>query len=258
MDNELRIQVQRILSSDRNWAAYALADLQPAFADDCVWHIGKSAEGEGVILLYSGLEPTILFVMGPVSAVAAALAQANLPERIYLNTRPEHLSLLTERYDLQGELHAMWRMVLVEAQAGKPALTDGLVRLGEQDVVRIQELYGHGGPFTPDMFSAYQLKDGCFFGIEAADQTLLAVGGTHIIDWQAGIAAVGNMYTHPAHRGKGYARAILNVLVQTLQQGKIVTIVLNVDQRNQGARAIYEKLGFQVYTSFLEGVGVRR
>lgn len=258
MNDTLLAQVQRILSADRNWAAYALADLQPAFADECVWQIGKSVEGEGVILLYSGLTPTILFTLGPVSAVAAALAQADLPEQIYLNVRPEHLPLLTERYDLQGELYPMWRMVLTESAPAVPGTVAGLVRLGAEDAERITALYRHGGPFTPGMFSAYQLHDGCFWAVEAGDKTLLAVGGTHIIDWQAGVAAIGNMYTHPAHRGQGYARAILNALVQTLQQGKITTIVLNVDQRNPGARALYEKLGFQVYTPFFEGVGVKR
>lgn len=258
MAGELLLQVEQILSTDRTWAAYALADLQPAFAEDCVWYVSSSAEGAGVILLYRGLEPTILFTMGPGSAVEMALALADLPEQIYLNVRAEHLPLLTARYELQGELYPMWRMVLTEATPAAPMPVAGLVRLMSQDVDRIAALYRHGGPFTPGMFSAYQLHDGCFFGIEDNDKNLLAVGGTHIVDWQAGIAAIGNMYTHPAHRGQGYARTILQRLVLTLQAGKVNTIVLNVDQRNTGARALYEKLGFQVHTPFIEGVGVKR
>jgi GNAT superfamily N-acetyltransferase len=181
----------------------------------------------------------------------------SLPPTLYLNIREEHLPLLTHHYDFGASVHAMWRMVLVTPQRPASPSRQSPVRLGVADAPRIRTLYAHGGDYTPDAFDAYQLNDGVFFGIPAADGGLLAVGGTHIIDWTSSIAAIGNMYTRPDQRGQGHASAILAAIVATLQTAGIQTIVLNVDQRNHTACQLYERCGFQIHTSFLEGVGVR-
>ena len=68
----------------------------------------------------------------------------------------------------------------------------------------IEALYAAGGPFAPDAFSPAQVVEGVFFGLEipALDQmrrgTLIAVAGTHLVAPTWGVAAVGNIYTHPA------------------------------------------------------------
>jgi ribosomal protein S18 acetylase RimI-like enzyme len=62
------------------------------------------------------------------------------------------------------------------------------------------------------------------------------------------------MYTHPEHRGLGHAGAILTAIVTTLHAGGIRTIILNVDQRNAGARRLYETHGFTVHCPFIEGI----
>ena len=74
-------------------------------------------------------------------------------------------------------------------------------------------LLAHGGPFTPDAFAEYQVKQGVFFGVEDGAGGLAAVGGTHIVDYTSGVAAIGNMYTRPDCRGRGYAGAILGAIV---------------------------------------------
>lgn len=72
--------LRRILYSDPVWAAYAIADLQPRMADRCRWFVGgvdenvdgrlQTAEVTGLVLLYAGFEPPILFAIGPAAAVA--------------------------------------------------------------------------------------------------------------------------------------------------------------------------------------------
>jgi ribosomal protein S18 acetylase RimI-like enzyme len=79
------------------------------------------------------------------------------------------------------------------------------------------------------------------------------VGGTHIIDRAHSAAAIGNMYTHPAYRGRGHAGAVLGAIVAALQKEQITTIVLNVDQQNPTARRLYEKHGFQIHLPYVEG-----
>ena len=100
----------------------------------------------------------------------------------------------------------------------------------------LNALYACGGPFAPDAFEGYQLDNGVFFGVEGENGELIAAGGTHIVDWTYGIGAIGNMYTRPDQRGNGYAAAVLQGIVLALREGDVGNIVLNVDQRNVGAK----------------------
>ncbi len=252
-------QLRRILMADPAWATYALADLQPALAADCRWITATAGSSEALALIYSGLEPPILFTMGETDMLAAALVQADLPPVVYASIREQHLPVVARHYDLTGDLHPMWRMVLTAPQAveenRQSSVTPG--RLDRTQAGAIQQLLAQGGRFAPDAFSPAQLETGIFFGVWGAGQELLAMGGTHVVDFTAGIAAVGNMYTHPAYRRRGFSTAILRALVSELIRCGVSNIVLNVDQRNSGAQAIYLAHGFTVHTPYLEGKGRR-
>jgi len=251
-------QVQQILQRDPIWSVYAIADLQPVFAPYCHWSVVSGEQGEAVILLFMALQPPILFATGDEQAVVTALAASPLPERVYVTLRPEHVALVGEYYAWVEEVHPMTRMVLAaDVQVTMPAIST-LVRLQPTDTEAITALYRQGGPFTPDYFDPYQLDDGIFYGVKDAQGGLVAVGGTHIIAWQEGMGAIGNMYTHPTQRGKGYARAVLGAIITELQARNVTTIVLNVDERNTTACGLYERFGFTPYCTFVEAEGVRK
>ncbi len=249
--------IQSILQRDPIWSVYAIADLQPTFADHCRWSVVDDSRGQAVLLLFTALHPPILFAIGDEAAVALALAGDTWPAQIYVTLRPEHLPLMDVYYML-GEPHRMVRMVLSEGIRFTPPTTLPLVRLQPTDAAAIRTLYAHGGPFTPDYFDPYQLDDGVFYGVKDETGDLCAVGGTHIIAWEAGMGAIGNMYTHPAQRGKGYARAVLSAIVTELQTRNVTTIVLNVDESNATARRLYEQLGFTTYCSYVEAEGSKK
>ena len=86
----------------------------------------------------------------------------------------------------------------------------------------------------------------------------MAAGGTHILERQGGIAAIGNIYTRPDQGGKGYGSAVFQAVVATLVAEHFTNIFLNVDQRNERARKLYERYGFAIYCPFIEGVGIKR
>jgi RimJ/RimL family protein N-acetyltransferase len=250
--------IHAILAGDPVWAVYALADLQPAFAPYSRWQVGRSSAGEGVVLLFTALEPPPLFAMGPVAAVADALGRIELPEQVYLTVRQEHLPPLLERYDVAQPFCHMWRMVRQTPDPVVIPSLPGLARLRRTDSDAIRRLYAHGGPYTPDAFDPYQLDDGVFFGVRDERDGLVAVGGTHIIDRETGAAAIGNMYTHPAHRGRGCAGAILAAIVGELQRTGIGRVMLNVDQSNSAAQRLYERHGFRIHLPYVEGIGSRK
>lgn len=250
--------IRRILAIDPVWSAYALADLQPAFLPYTHWTVGQSVDGDGLVLLFTALTPPILVTIGPAAAVAAALAQTALPEQIFISAREEHYAPLAAFYDFGDRLHSMWRMVpQTKAQVAMP-LVDGLVRLNFAHGEQLEKLYASGGEFAPSFFDRYQLQDGVYFGVTAETGALLAAGGTHILARQEGVAAIGNIYTRPDQRGKGYAGTIFQAIVTTLQAEGFSNIFLNVDQRNATARKLYERYGFTVYCPFIEGTGLKR
>ncbi len=261
-------KIRQLLLRDAIWSVYALGDLQPAFAPYCQWHTVQGEQGTAVLLVFTALHPPILFAIGDTAAVAEGLNTCTLPERVYVSVRQEHDTLLREYYTWAKDPHPMVRMVLHKTGASGTATTaasaladqtrPSAVRLSPADADAISALYQHGGPFTPDYFDPYQLNDGVFYGVKDEQGALSAVGGTHIIAWQEGMGAIGNMYTHPAQRGKGYARAVLEAIVAELVARNVTTIVLNVDERNALARGLYERYGFVSYCTFIEAEGVKK
>ena len=255
-------RVRRMLSADPVWAAYALADLQPDYAANCRWMTAATAAGDAVALIYRGFEPPVLFTLGQPQAVAAILAEADLPDSIYLTIGEGHLPVVSRHYAV-AEVRSMRRMVLADTQAavrgGAPEAADQTLaptRLTGACTSDVLQLLAQGGPFAPDAFSPLQIDRGVFFGHYAGEE-LLAVGGTHIVDFTGGIAAIGNMYTHPAYRRRGHSAAILRAIVRELLERGVTTIVLNVDQRNPGAQALYLAHGFIVHVPYYEGRGNR-
>lgn len=255
-------QVRQVLHLDPVWAAYALADLQPAFSANNRWLITKTQRGAGLLQLFDRLSPPILFAMGDEYAVGEALVRLFRPESVYVNIREEHLNAVTKFYDLSMDQRFMWRMVLTDVSAARSTakLPSGwrLVDLNVDDAERIRTLYAYGGAFAPDAFQSYQLESGFFCGVESSNGILLSVGGTHIVDHFSKVAAIGNMYTHPARRGIGLASLTLERLVSRLVAAGLTNVVLNVDQRNEAAQSLYENHGFNCYCPYMEGVGKRK
>lgn len=255
-------RVRGFLSTDRVWAAYALADLQPEYAANCRWMTATAAAGNAVALVYRGFDPPVLFTLGQPQALAAMLAEADLPDSIYLTIGEGHFPVVSRHYAIE-EVRQMRRMVLADPQT---AVRGGVHAVGGQTIAPtrltgastpdVLQLLAHGGPFAPDAFSPLQIEGGVFFGYYAGEE-LLAVGGTHIVDFTDGVAAIGNMYTHPAYRRRGYSAAILRAIVRELLERGVTNIVLNVDQRNPGAEALYLAHGFIVHVPYFEGKGNR-
>jgi GNAT superfamily N-acetyltransferase len=284
-------QIAALLAIDPNWSVYAIADLQPAMAPYCRWYVHDGA-AHAVALIFDGLEPPILFAAGDPDALVTALTDAPLPKQVYLSVREEHAPVIARWYD-HHDRRCMWRMVLGGARGEKETRRQGdgetrsvlrqstpnlqssispslyeplrlcvsaskdsfrLRRLTGADTLAVKTLFAHGGPFTPDAFAAHQIEWGVFYGLENRVGELLAVGGTHIVDNSARVAAIGNMYTRPDCRGQGFASAVLDAIVTTLRASDIETIALNVDQRNVGARRIYERFGFVVHCPYIEGM----
>jgi ribosomal protein S18 acetylase RimI-like enzyme len=154
---------------------------------------------------------------------------------------------LVESFYDWPEAVPMWRMVLPAGQF-QPVEGD-CVALGVDDAAELEALYALGGG---PAFSPRQLEAGAFWGLRVAG-SLLAAAGTHLVSVTYGVGAIGNVFTHPGHRGQGYGTATTSAVVEDLMAQGIEAIVLNVGQENRAGVRVYEKLGFERYCPFWEG-----
>ena len=119
---------------------------------------------------------------------------------------------------------------------------------------KIARLRSTFGKEWSDSFLPAQMKMGPFYGL-FEDEDLVSMAGVHIQSHWASVAAIGNVYTRPDRRGRGFATQVTaSVIEDVLSQG-IETVVLNVGRDNQPALTCYRKLGFWPYCGYYEGTG---
>jgi len=205
---------------------------------------------QALALFFTGLQPPALFTMGDTDGVAAILDSALQPKRAYFTCRAEHLPVVEAYYNLDKIEH-MFRMAI--APADFRPFPGPTVKLNLSHLDALRQLYRLGGG---DAFAPYQLRDGIYYGVEINGQ-LVSAAGTHLVSPTFGVAAVGNIFTHPDHRRRGYATTCTShVVEELLTQG--LGVILNVNQQNAEAIGVYEKLGFHTYCPFIEVVGNRK
>ena len=254
-----RARIRRFLDADRCMAAYVLGDLAaPHWSrSEFLGAVPRGAPEDlaALALRYAGFDPPILVPFGEPEAVAAILAVLAGAE-VYWNAAGDLLPIIRRFYDTPAP-EAMWRMAL----AGAPAVPPGVERAeplrGPEGARLVAELFAAAGDNAGHRFAPSQVEDGAFFGLFAAGE-LIAVSGTHLVSEAEGVAAIGNVYTRPSHRGRGHAQVATAATVRCLRERGIRTIVLNVGRENAAAIHVYERLGFACHRPFWEGPGIRK
>jgi ribosomal protein S18 acetylase RimI-like enzyme len=146
----------------------------------------------------------------------------------------------------------MWRMLLRPADF-PTEIPGAAMALTRADEAEIDALFA-GHPDRPDTYDPRQVRDGVFYGVRRGGR-LVSVAGTHVIGPATGVAALGNVFTHPDHRRRGYGRTASAAVTSALLERRIQTIVLNVTMDNEPALDLYRGLGFMPFCGYYEGVG---
>lgn len=248
--------IRAFLNTDRALMAYALGDLDEAFWPQSVFYgtyLGDQLES--VVLLYQGLDPAVLTAFGDPYGLSAVLEEQLLPREIYYLIVPEMEMILRSCYKLPKQ-EREWRMVLDHGNFSPPTMLD-VAHLEPEHAGVLAELYRHAaGPGEEIVaFSPWQIAHGMFYGVWDGGE-LVATAGTHVWSEAEGVVAIGNVFTRPEYRGRGYASACTGAVTQAALSTGLDTIVLNVRCDNAAAIHVYEKLGFRLYHTFLEGPGL--
>ena len=280
-----RATIEAFLRRDVWLNLYHLGDLDDEFWPHTTWY-GSREGGElaALALLYSGLTlPCLLALSGGETRALADLLRALppvLPARLYCHLTPGVEPALAEAYELVSHgphlkmaLRETATILGADSADGMPhaqhadanshgtrsgagdrasALSEvdagDVVPLNDADAeegVRFYEASYPGHWFEPQM-----LATGCYFGRRVAG-VLVCVAGVHVHSPSQRVAALGNITTHPAHRGQGHARATTARLCQHLMQ-TCDHIGLNVKADNAAAIRCYARLGFEVVAEYEE------
>lgn len=240
-----------MLERDRAWNGYAIADLDEPFRQ----YSTVSVRDDAAVLVLRHPGFTAINTHGPAARVAALLGKIVLPESAHFLVRLSHRRALARHFrEVDG--HEMLRLYATARSFRRPDRAGAVAEpLGSADADALAPLYAE---YSENAYHPDQLTNGVFYGVRDARGVVLAAAGTHVLSRQYGVAAVGNIYTRPAARGRGYARAVTAAVVANLLDGLVDLVILNVARENVHARRIYEGLGFKLRCRYWEGSCVVR
>lgn len=245
-------EARAFLERDRLMAAYALADIDQPDIEGTRWWIGRrDGDIAAVVLVVEGLPFRPCFATGASDGLSAIFREAIREPRILLATPPRSRGAVEMTYRFERVDHM--RRMAVNVQRFRPHVNHHVRRLLPEDLDTMIDLYGHA---SRTYFTPARVKREIYFGIFQGD-TLVSAAGTHVRSARSGIAAVGNVLTRLAYRGRGMARSCTSAVTEeALEQHR--DVVLNVREDNVPAISVYERLGYQTHGLFIEGPAVRR
>ncbi len=246
--------VRRRLQPHAPYAAYALAYLDPSLFRQAEFYEVTAGEKFGLVMhSRGGLGPSTL-VLGSETTLMAALI------RLHPGPRQVVLTCETAQVDQLLTTHNLWRpqtMLRMQIQPetyNPPKSPAGTRRLIDADATELNRLYALEDQGI--RYSGQQVSNGVYFGAFNRGR-LVAAAGTHIYSAQEGVAVIGNVFTHPDFRGRGYGTAVTAAVTESFLPSSEL-IVLNVDPANRPARQIYERLGYIERARLIEATATRR
>jgi predicted GNAT family acetyltransferase len=240
--------------------AYALGDLDDFFWPHTRW-LGASVDGRlaQVALLYDEPDPPVLLGLAeqPEQEMAELLLAAaeRLPARLYAHLTPSLVDAIDSAFRPATEPAPHRKLGLVHPEALAPFDTEDVELLAPDDLDEVERFYAEAYPGT--WFQPRMLETGRYVGIRR-NGDLLCAAGVHVWSPTWGVAALGNVATHPGARGAGLATAACARLCRLLLDDGIHTISLNVRADNAAAIRAYKKLGFAHAADYVEVVLERR
>ena len=246
-----KTRIEAFLRKNPLLHVYSLGDLDDFFWPHTTWYALEEADAvREMALVYSATPPPVLLAMSddaPAMAQLVASIVPFLPGRLYSHLTPGVKDALSNHYRLDSHgLH--YKMALRDPSRLAGVDCSAVTRLAEGDLANVLQLYESAYP--GNWFDPRMLQTGQYFGIRLAGE-LISVAGIHVYSGSYRVAALGNVTTHPAHRGRGYAQATTAKLCRSLLES-VDHVIANVKADNAPALACYRKLGFEFIAPYEE------
>ncbi|MBI2392697.1 MAG: GNAT family N-acetyltransferase [Deltaproteobacteria bacterium] len=271
-----RATILAALSGHRALHVYAIGDLDDFFFPYTSWFAREEAgEVRQIVLLYTGgTLPVVLAIAGDRVDELTALLRSMLPvlpRSFYLHVTPGAAAALENDYRLTS--HGRHRkMALVEpgrlanvepgrlanVEPGRLANVEPgrlanvqpstAVALMPADREEVEAFYADAYP--ENWFDPRMLETERYVGVRV-DGALASVAGVHVYSRAMRVAALGNVATMPAFRGRGLGAVVTAALCRRLLS-ECDTIGLNVHADNEAAIRLYQRLGFALVGDYEE------
>jgi ribosomal protein S18 acetylase RimI-like enzyme len=244
-------RIEAFLRKDVFLHIYSIGDLDDFFWPDTVWY-GWEKEGEiqAVTLLYTASDDPTLLALSEQQDIMWELVQSIfhiLPERFYAHLSPGVVEAVEGRCKIKS-CGKHYKMGLRNKSLLYEIDCSGVVRLTEDDQEEMLVLYQEG--YRNNWFNPRMLQTKQYFGLRLKNR-LVSIAGIHVYSEKYKVAALGNIVTHPEYRGKGFGKAVMAKLCQSLAK-HVDYIGLNVKADNTAAVEMYRKLGFEIVSSYYE------
>lgn len=230
---------------------YSLGDLDDFFWHHTTWYAFKERQQiKQLVLLYSGTSLPVLLGISEEPTDLIELLQSIihlLPKRFYAHLSGNLATVFADEYHTRSHgVH--YKMALTDTSRLTSFDTSEVIQLSAANKSELENLYRLSYP--GNWFEPRMLETGYYYGIRRG-ASLVSVAGVHVYSNSTGVAALGNITTHPLFRGQGLGKIVCTKLCQMLlRTGK--HIGLNVKADNIGAIALYTKLGFERIAAYEE------
>lgn len=246
-----KTEIEHFFRKDIYLHIYSIGDLDNFFWPHTMWYGTKSNGSiDAIALLYVGPTlPTLLALSNEYEVMAKLLSSIRhlFPNRFYAHLSPGLETVLDVTHDL--EAHGRhYKMALTDKMLMPDEDFSDVERLTMKDLPSIQTLYQNSYP--QNWFDPRMLETNQYFGIKEKG-CLVSIAGIHVYSPRYKVAALGNITTLPAHRGKGFGTRVTARLCRSLID-KGIEIGLNVKTDNLAAISCYRKIGFEIVASYKE------
>ncbi len=229
---------------------YSIGDLDDFFWPKTIWYSLKEGdEIKSIVLLYVGMStPTLLAIYDKDRESTHQLLQRVkpiLPTKFYAHLGTNLIDVFGKQSIVES-FGPHYKMALKR----NPSLIadDNIKRLNINDISIINEFYSASYP--DNWFDKRMLETQKYFGY-FAESKLLGIAGIHVYSEGYKVAALGNIATHPAYRGRQIGYKLTAHLCLDLTK-KVNYIGLNVKSDNIAAISCYRKVGFEIIGNYDE------
>lgn len=237
--------------------AYLLGDLDDFHFPHCQWAADyhERARIEEVILIYSGLKISVVQAFGVGESFSGLIEELVdlLPSEFYGHYQKTYHDNFLKQFN-EKPLGDFVKMKLADNSKIKTDSDSNIKRLDDTNIKQLNQFYKQAYPEC--YFDERMLKSNLYFGFFKNNE-IISVAGVHIDSKEYGVTALGNIATHPEHRGQGLATKVTSRLLNEIINKRDV-ITLNVKVKNTVAIKCYEDLGFVKTHDYCEGYFTRK
>jgi len=231
---------------------YQIGDLDDFFWEYTEWYaLSEGDKLKQIILLYSGTDLPVMIALYDNEPEEMKLLldkiKTDLPRRFYSHLSDGLVDVLRKMYYCSGN-GIYLKMSLRKEDLNFMENNKSVKRLTISELSHVKIFYNESYP--DNWFDKRMLETGKYFGYFIEGE-IAGISGIHVYSPLYRVAVLGNITTHPIHRGKSICTKLTSILCKDLFR-TIDKIGLNVHSDNKAAIKSYEKVGFKITGKYEE------